>query len=148
MVSGDVLRVTSLPQLSTRLFSPFTILWRQLNLTQMLSENWEQATNVIDEPEVHVSASGTKSKYTLIFEPKSRRAKWAFNVLQTRRQNSKIRRNEYRKNTDRTLQASAMDELVGQTKKELITPTAPSSTHFVSHHFSENLTQERRQKIM
>ena len=112
------------------------------------AENLDQATIVIDEPETHVSASGAETKYTLIFEPKSRRAKWAFNVLQARRQNSKLRRNEYNKITARTPQASDKDEWVDWAKKELITPTVPSSTHFVPNHFSENLTQERRHKIM
>ena len=66
------------------------------------AENWEQETSVINEPEAHVSASGTAQKYTLIFKPRSRRAKWAFNFLQDRRRNSGTRKNERRKITART----------------------------------------------
>ena len=106
------------------------------------AENLEQATSGIDESEAHVSASGPEIKYTLNFEPKSRHAKWAFNVLQARRQNSELRRSERRKNPTRNAQASVLGEWIGQTKKELITPPEPSSTHFVLHHFSKNLTQE------
>ena len=118
---------------------------------EMQVKVWQQTANLENEQEAQVSAKEAIEKFAAV-RPKSRYAKWAFDVLQARRRCkggcAKIQRGI----AHQPSQASAMGQRVGQNSEELITPQKEWQTNFKSqiqiNSIEEESEEEKEAKVL